>query len=404
MSNILTSFLSDFAGGVFGDTGYLKDYKHASRLYWDNYQGMSPKAGWSYFVEIGLNPKLSSKSIFESLDDQWYSRSKGKIGLLAKTVDLPRITIGNDTINQYNRKTVVQTKITYNPVNITFHDDMDNMIVNLWKNYYQYYFADSRYDGNTAGTLASRTLSVPRAFTKDVQFQDRGYAYGLNNGQTEPFITFIKIFTLNRRKHSSVTLVNPKIIEYAPSQLDQSNGQKLMDAKFSFAYEAVYYDNKNTSITKNEPGFQQVHYDNSPSPLSIYGRGGKGLFGLGGLVGGATDILGTLSQDELSVGDILKVAIGTKNLVDNAKQLTKQGIKQELTSVATGIFSQAAQGQGALGEKASSILSTPVNIELFRPGIPLTNADGTPTQLSTDGKAVIVNGQSRALDKSGSLK
>jgi hypothetical protein len=147
MSNVFTQFLSGFADGIFGDKGYLKDYKHAARLYQDNYYGMAPKAGWSYFIELGLSPYLWDKTTFQSIDNTWYNRSKGKLGLLAKSADQPRFSIATETLNQYNKKTVVQNKITYNPVSITFHDDMDNIITDLWKNYYQYYFADSRYTG-----------------------------------------------------------------------------------------------------------------------------------------------------------------------------------------------------------------------------------------------------------------
>jgi hypothetical protein len=369
MSNILTSFLGTFAGGLFGDTGYLKDYKHAARLYQDNNYGMTPKAGWSYFVEIGLNPSLLNKATFPAVDDLWYNRSKGKIGLLAKTVDLPRVSITHETLNQYNRKSVIQTKLTYNPISITFHDDMDNMITGLWKNYYQYYFADSRYTSEVKGTLSSRTLSEPESFSKFARNGSRAYSYGLNNQQSDQFISFIKIFLLNRRKYSSVTLINPKIIEWQPATLDQSNGAKLLDAKISVAYESIYYDNANTSISKTNPGFNQLPYDNSPSPLSIYGRGSRSLFGPGGLVAGANDLLGTLTQEgPLSAADLLKVAVGTKNLVDNAKQLsrTKGAISGELYSVTAGVFAGAASGRGALGESVVQAASSPVNLNLFK--------------------------------------
>ena len=55
---------------------------------------------------------------------------------------MPKFKITTDTVNQYNRKAVVQTKLTYEPITITFHDDMANATTDLWKNYYQYYYAD----------------------------------------------------------------------------------------------------------------------------------------------------------------------------------------------------------------------------------------------------------------------
>jgi hypothetical protein len=174
---------------------------------------------------------------------------------------------------------------------------------------------------------------IPEAYKDLSEYDNRAYAYGLNNGQTDPFFSYIKIFLLNRRRYSSVTLINPIITEWAHSQLDQTNGNKLLDAKMTVAYEAVYYDTKNTPVSKTEPGFNSIHYDNAPSPLSVLGGGGKGI---SGLLNGSADILGVFNKEgPLSVGDWLNVAISTKNLAQNAKSLTKAGIKQEAYSLVT---------------------------------------------------------------------
>lgn len=397
---MFTKFLSDFAGGLFGDTGYLKDYKHAARLYQDNYYGMSPKAGWSYFVEIGLNPSLPNKSLFPEVNADWYNRSKGKLGLLAKTVDLPRISISNEILNSYNKKTVIQNKVSYNPISITFHDDMNNFINNLWSNYYQYYVADSRYTGTLAGSVYGRTLELPASFKQNAQWDNRAFAYGLNNGQDLPFLSFVRIFLLNRKQYTSVTLVNPKIVDYQPSQLDQNNGTKLMDAKFTFAYETVHYNNnhlaKGNKVTKSNPGFNQEHYDNSPSPLSIYGKGKKGLLGM---VDGASDIFETLSSPELSVGDIIKVAVGTKNLVENAKKITGASARNEIKSLLVGSLAGAAVGQGAAGEYAKDVMRSPVDIKLFNESLPLNTVDanGVSRPTSYDASGNIVDYQGRVL-------
>jgi hypothetical protein len=370
MSNVFTQFLSGFADGIFGDKGYLKDYKHAARLYQDNYYGMAPKAGWSYFIELGLSPYLWDKTTFQSIDNTWYNRSKGKLGLLAKSADQPRFSIATETLNQYNKKTVVQNKITYNPVSITFHDDMDNIITDLWKNYYQYYFADSRYTGFSQ--LSNQTSSLPAAFKQNVQYDGRAYAYGLNNGQTLPFFNYIKIFLLNRRKYTSVTLVNPIITEWAPAQLDQTSGNRLLDAKMTFAYEAVYYDTQNKPVSRTEPGFNANHYDNTPSPLRAAGGGTRGL---GGLISGADEVLGVFNKEgPLSVGDIITAAVGTRNVIRNARSITSAGVKQELYSVANSVFVNAALGNNATGAVISDVVRSPINVNL---SIPVSNVDLT---------------------------
>jgi len=374
MGNIFNQFLSGFAGGLFGDNGRLKDYKHASRLYRDNYYGMAPKAGWLYFIEIGINPALNDKVLFQSIDQGWFQRSKGKLGLMVKTADLPKFSMGTEVLNQYNKKTVIQTKMTYSPVTFTFHDDMDNMITELWKNYYQYYYADSRYDG--FHNVSKNNASNPLAYEPGNQNAWRAFAYGLNNGQTVPFFSFITVYLLNRRKYTAIKLINPILTEWSHAQLDQTNGQRLLDARMTVAYEAVYYDTYDTNrVTKTEPGFNTVHYDNTPSPLSVLGGRTKGI---GGLLNGAADVLGVFDKDgPLTVGDIISIGIGTKNAVQGARDLTKQGVKQELYSIANSSFSNAASGGGgsALGQQIQGIVNTPVNLSL-----PKGNTQGNTTE------------------------
>jgi hypothetical protein len=58
-------------------------------------------------------------------------------------VDLPKFTINNETLNQYNRKRVVQTKINYDPVTLTFHDDGGDNVRKMWYAYYNYYYKDA---------------------------------------------------------------------------------------------------------------------------------------------------------------------------------------------------------------------------------------------------------------------
>jgi hypothetical protein len=392
---MFTQFLSDFAGGLFADSGYLRDYQHASRLYVDSSYGMAPKAGWSYFIEIGLNPDMSQgqKGPFKSLDEQWYAQTKGKLGLVAKSADLPRFTVGHETINQYNKKSVIQTKITYNPITITFHDDMGNMTTNLWKNYYQYYYSDSRYLTRFGGNARGRSVIIPSAFNMDSETlngtgrSERTFNYGLNNEQTVPFFSFIRIFLLNKQKYSSVTLINPIITEWSHSQLDNTSGNKMLENKMTVAYEAVYYDTQQSRITKNEPGFNQdLPYDNTKSPL----RAGKGG-GISGLLSGSGDLLDNVAdgiENGFTVGSIINLAKDTKNLYKNYQDVKKVGFgnsfKQEAYSIASSTLSDAAKGRGAFEDNnpARNLINTPLNSNFYI----------TQTSVNLNGQAASLNG------------
>jgi len=385
MGNSLLGYLAkDFVGGVLDSNAYLKDFKHASNLFVGTGYDMAPKAGWSYFVEIGLNPKLNT--IAQFLDTSWYQNSKGKLGVLAKQVDLPRFTVATETMNQYNKKTVVQTKINYNPVSITFHDDIGNMMTNFWKNYYSYYYADPNYTGQRGNSLAARTMQLPSAYDKKslgAEFSPQGFSYGLNNQQTEQFISYITIYQMNKKNYTSITLINPIITDWSSGTLDNT-GSKMMDVKMTVAYEAVYYGDRKR-ITSSDPGHTSLYYDLTRSPLSSFGRGKKGL---SGLLGGATDVLDIFNKEgPLSAADWLNVAIGTKNLVTNARQLSKSGVKQELYGMAVGAFAGAAAGNKATGEQSAlgQVMNRPLNLNIFQPAVPLYNSDGTPTTMNANG-------------------
>jgi hypothetical protein len=332
MSNIFNNFLS----GVFGTDGYMKDFAHASRLYRDdNLYDLAPKAGWMYYIRLGINPAIRSR--IELVAPGWAGRYQPFVGILAKSADLPKFNISTETVNQYNRKRVIQTKLTYSPISITFHDDMANATTDLWKAYYRYYYAD----GNVITTGGNKNSKSSDAFANNKYLDSKSYAYGLANGQTVPFFQSIEIYLLNKKKFTSVTLLNPLIKEWGHSGVDQSQGNKMMDNKMTVEYEAVIYNNGPAT----QVGVNDNHYDRSPSPLSIGGMGSNTLFGPGGVIAGSAQVFGDISNvnKDTSFMDIVGIGIKAANLAKNVSKLTAAGIRQEGYSILTGQI--AAIGQ-----------------------------------------------------------
>jgi hypothetical protein len=253
MSNAFNNFLSS--------TGYsrgypnLKDYQHASRLYVDDNYAYSPKVGFLYYVVFNINPDAI-------IDQQWKNTGSMDVGLLVKKIDLPKFSVATETLNQYNRKTVVPTKLTYTPVSVEFHDDNIDVINKLWINYYKHYFADSTYGTN----------GEPLAF-RDTKYGETDYQYGIYDNNTKiPFLTSVEIYSLHQQNFTQVTLINPKITEWAHDSLNQSDGSKTMQNRMSVAYENVLYDYGQIVAETNPPGFTTVYYDKTPSPLQIAGN------------------------------------------------------------------------------------------------------------------------------------
>jgi len=114
----------------------IKDYQHGARTFVDSLYRLSPKSGALFHVFIDLNSAVAKR-------DPQNPSSIYEIGLMAKTAQLPKFTIQNRILNSYNRKNIVQERIQYDPISLTFHDDSANVIRNFWQGYYSHYYRDS---------------------------------------------------------------------------------------------------------------------------------------------------------------------------------------------------------------------------------------------------------------------
>jgi hypothetical protein len=328
------------------DTGIqVKDFAHASRLYADNVFALAPKAGWLYYVVFDIEPSAIT-------DKQWANQQRvSEVGMLVKSADLPKFNVQTEVVNQYNRKTVIQKGITYNPIGINLHDDQSNVVHNMWLNYYRYYYADSTWGGT--GPIGTARDNTPGAFQNNKYLPSTDLFnpvnYGLNSKLTiAPFFRSITIYQLNRKLFTSYKLVNPLIASWEHDRLDQTQGNKLSESKMSLNYEAVFYGVG--QVRKDTPtGFAVFHYDTSPSPLSLAGGGNNSLFGPGGVIPGALEIFGDVSNilnPDSNVGPlgVLGTVIKGASLVRNVKGITKDSLRAEGYSILQGTLRNISQG------------------------------------------------------------
>jgi hypothetical protein len=248
MSSAFTNFLSNNGNGV-----NFKSYAHATGLYVDGNFARAPKLGFLYFIAFNITPGVV-------IDQQWLN-SDGiyDAGMLVKKIDMPKFKITTETINQYNRKANIQTKLNYDPVSIEFHDDNSEITNGLWKNYYKYYYTDSNYGDTTGGINAFN----------DNKYDLDGKSYGLNNFQDKPFFDSIDIYVLHQGRFTQMRLINPMISSWEHDTVDQSIGNKVLQNKMSVVYENVFYYQGNI-VEGTAPGrFASKYYDKEPSPLQV---------------------------------------------------------------------------------------------------------------------------------------
>jgi hypothetical protein len=230
----------------------LRDQRHASRLFAEDQFRLAPKFNWSFHVAFGINP-----ATLKTIDIA--QRHGNEIGMLVKSVTLPKFTMATDQVNQYNRKKQIQRQHKFESSTIKFHDDNMSLINNLWQNYYSYYYADS--------TSAKKAGAYNRNAIRN--FDSINSNYGLDNGSTTPFFTYIKIYQMARHEYVSYTLHNPIIKSWDHSTVGYED-KNLHDFTMMVDYEAVSYGSG--KVTAGDPiGFGLEHYDNTPSPLQSLG-------------------------------------------------------------------------------------------------------------------------------------
>ena len=327
----INNFLKGFQDGLPG----MKDYQHASRLYVDDNFKLMPKQKFLFHVVFNTDETL--------FVDGFSANERYELNMLVKACDLPKYNMSYEEKIQYNKKMYAGTRIAYDPVNITFHDDHADTVNAFWKKYYEYNIADS-INMNSDLTISN---------TKDdyYLFGDarKTTKFGMDTPRVrqKPYLKGIEIFVLHKKRFTSMTLVNPVIGSFSHDNLDQADGAGVMNNTMQILYETVIY--KSGIINKNNvPGFATVHYDNSPSPLTVLGGGTNSIFGPGGVVDGVGSVIRNVQS-----GNILGAILSASNTYNNAKRIKKRDVKQELKGI-------AKEGVLNIGKQAGSI-SNPVS-------------------------------------------
>ena len=223
----------------------MRDYKHASRTFVDNNFELQPRHGHLFHVVFEFTAE--AQGLFNTVE-------KLEMPILVKTIDLPTYTIDVQTHNQYNRQVQTHHKINYNPINVTFHDDVKELIRNLWHKYYVFYSADPTY------SLDSNSYNTQDRYANRTQQQ-----WGLQRGNKR-FFKNIKIYSMHNHKFAEYTLINPIITSFNHDNHAYANGG-LMQHSMQLQYESVKYA---TGFVNDvgPTGFGEIHYDTETSDLS----------------------------------------------------------------------------------------------------------------------------------------
>lgn len=259
---------------------YLRDYHHASKIFRSNVYEKAPKFKFLFHVYFQINPEALPEGLTED----------SNFGLYVKDIKLPSFSINTLQLNQYNRKRIVQTKIKYDPVNVTFHDDNASTITQLWNSYYIYYYRDgSKPQITFPGARGNRPTQPAPGFNKlfntrsqyinsvagDYDWGYTGEPSVIEDDQEpikRPFFNNITVFSFYQHQWTAYTFINPLITNFQHDTHSYNESNGVMQNTMTFDYETVVYNYG--ALDGNEPsnivkGFGlQASYDRTKSPLS----------------------------------------------------------------------------------------------------------------------------------------
>lgn len=274
---------------------YQRSHRHVTNVF--NQENLElhnnqPLMAFQYYVVINLNNVATARQFIQ---DYFDNSTLNQLAPLIKSVDMPSFKVETATLDQYNRKRVVQTNISYEPIKMVFHDVADGKTLMFWEMYYRYYFGDGNEPGInqsklppslynaysnelspgliTSSSFNSRSTPTPfdtigdKRTTNNVisdNLNSHLFGYNLDNVQNiKHLIQSIEIFQVHAGKFNSVTLVNPRISGFNHSTLDYSKTDASMELTFTVEYEYAYYNIFNQSI-----GGSEVNNNSSIDPFS----------------------------------------------------------------------------------------------------------------------------------------
>jgi hypothetical protein len=373
--------------GTEAKTTHIRSYQHASRIFVDGNFRLSPKYGFLFYVEFDFNPLISNVS----------NTAAQEMGMIVKNVGLPKFSIDTKVHNAYNRVNLVQNKIKYDPINITFHDDQADVIRNFWYDYYSFFYRDSDYN-DASYQIISKYQERPSfswGYTpRPVQSYNAANAY-----QSYQYIQAIRIYSLYQKNFAEYELVNPIITSFKHGDHSNSDTGGLLEHQMSVQFETVKYQTGYT--TENTVGgYIDLHYDSTPTPLvtnpgdvnlvdngmggaspandtivdlannNLNSRGGSVMPGISPSVlnasasfaGIASSVASYSAGAGVNAGGFALPALGsltsglTSGMLGNQLRQAALGIAgSAATSLAGGLIKGAAEGLGLTGAQGSAI-------------------------------------------------
>lgn len=274
---------------IFGQGGnrkfYMRDFKNAARFQ----PGVDPvRHNFQGYVNFILN-----RDLFASL----YGNPTGEnefrttISSLIRTAQMPGVQFKTETLNQYNRKKIVNTGVEYDPVQLQVYDTVGNEWLTLLMKYFAYHYMNPRNKNaannrDVAGAVNrfGGVEEINSFFGKDGIFDSNNAGY--NTNKTSHFFERIDYVLYHANRGVQYSLINPVLTSFKASDIDYSDsGFKSFDLGIQYesftVYNKVNFNMTDEDLDRFEnvsnivgPAFEEADV---PLAMNVFNQSGDGL-------------------------------------------------------------------------------------------------------------------------------
>lgn len=211
-------------------------------LYWDGI----PRPGFLYYVRFvrTITSRNDGPHSQQASGNDW---SKG-IGVIAQEIERPSMSFDTGTLNQYNRKRIIQKKVEYDPINFTFYDTIDNKAYHMFEDYFRFYYGDPKNDSvlDWSWDITGATMNQGNS----------GWGFIPPTVQNTYFFSQIEFYLIYGGNYSRFDVLNPKIKSFKPSNLSYEDATDVPTIQLGLDFEGVVYKGNNLKIS-DTPGLLQ---------------------------------------------------------------------------------------------------------------------------------------------------
>lgn len=245
--------MADFFKNIWSALGdrefYLKDFRNA---YHYHPSQDPPRQQFGGYVSFVLDRELYQNPFFDGTDND---ELRVRMSSLVRAADLPQVEFKTQTMNEYNKKKIVNTGIEYQPVTIRVVDTASNAWLQIIMKYFAYHYMNPRNKTQTGNRDINSTTNfeggldfIGSQFGAGSPFDSNKYGYNPNLNAN--FFERIDYVLYHAQKGVQYSLLNPVMTGFTHTPIDYASNE-LMEFTMTFQYESfTTYDQVNFNLTE----------------------------------------------------------------------------------------------------------------------------------------------------------